>query len=107
MNRHHAMVAGAAILLTLALSVTQSRAADPRMADFVQAGKIRAALFLPQFAKDPATGELRGVGAGLVAIDIVRALAERLEVAVQIAGYPTPTAAVECLKAGACDVAFM
>src|SRR6266508_826285 len=34
---------------------------DPRLADLVQAGKIRVGLFLPQYIKDPATGEIKGV----------------------------------------------
>jgi hypothetical protein len=32
--------------------------ADTRIADLVRAGKIRVALFLPLYAKDPITGEL-------------------------------------------------
>jgi len=79
---------------------------DPRVADLVQAGKIRAALFPPQYTKEPATGELRGVAHGIVIIDLARALAARLRVEAQLVGYSSPTEVVECLKAGACDVAF-
>ena len=57
---------------------TRSPAADPRVADLVQAGKIRLALFLPQYTKNPVTGELRGVGTGFLAIELARALAARL-----------------------------
>jgi polar amino acid transport system substrate-binding protein len=85
---------------------TPLRAADPRVADLVQAGKIRLALFLPQYSKD-ASGEIRGVGTGFVAAELVRALAARLGVEMQILGYPAPSRAVECLKARACDLAFM
>jgi len=47
-NGYHAIAVGAAMLLAaLPLSGTPSRAADPRVADLVQAGKIRLAIFLP------------------------------------------------------------
>ncbi len=32
---------------------------DPRIADLVQAGRVRVALYPPQYMKDPVTGELR------------------------------------------------
>ena len=38
---------------------------------------ICLAIFLPQFNKDPATGEIRGVGTGFVATELARALAAR------------------------------
>jgi polar amino acid transport system substrate-binding protein len=82
-------------------------AADPRVADLVQAGRIRLAVFLPQYNKDPASGEIRGVGTGFVATELVRALAARIGVEMQTIGYPTPTKAVEGLKARECDLAFM
>lgn len=75
---------------------------DPRVADLVQAGKIRVGLFVPQYIKDPATGELKGVWA-----EISRALAARIGVQVVLLEHPTPPKAVECLKAGACDVLFL
>lgn len=82
-------------------------AADPRVADLVQAGKIRLAVFLPQYNKDPASGEIRPVGTGFVAAELTRALAARLGIAMQIIGYPTPTKAMEGLKARECDLALM
>src|SRR6202007_680693 len=82
-------------------------AADPRITDLVRAGKIRLAVFLPQYNKDPATGEIRGVGTGFVAAALARALAARIGVEMQIIGYPTPSKAMECLKARECDLAFM
>jgi polar amino acid transport system substrate-binding protein len=75
---------------------------DPRVADLVRAGKVRVALYLPQYTKDPATGELRGWP-----IDLVRALGERLGVEGVPAEHPTPPAAIACLKSGACDVAIL
>jgi polar amino acid transport system substrate-binding protein len=108
MNGYHAIAVGAAMLLAaLPLSGTPSRAADPRVADLVQAGKIRLAIFLPQYNKDPATGEIRGVGTGFVATELARALAARIGVELQILGYPTPLKAVEGLKARECDLALM
>ena len=80
---------------------------DPRVADIVRAGKLRVALFLPQYTKDPSTGEIRGYGSGTVHVQIAHALAARLGVEVQLLGYPTPPTVVECLKAGACDVGFL
>jgi polar amino acid transport system substrate-binding protein len=81
--------------------------ADQRIADIVQAGEIRLALFLPQYAKNPATGELRGLGPGVVMLEIGRALAARLDVQLGIVEQPTPRAALDCIKAGGCDLAFL
>jgi len=81
--------------------------ADPRVSDLVQAGIIRTALFLPQYTRDAATGELHGVGMGFVALEITRALAARLGIEMFVAELPTPPTAVECLKTGSCDVAFL
>ena len=92
-----------ALLATVATADAQ-QSGDPRVADLVRAGKLRVALFLPQYTKNPATGELRG---NVVYMEVARALAARLGVEVQLVGYPTPPAVVECLKAGACDVAFL
>ena len=46
---------------------------DPRVADLVRSGKVRVALYLPQYTKDPATGESRGRP-----IEPVRNLGERM-----------------------------
>ena len=80
---------------------------DPRVVDLVQAGKIRIALFLPQYTKDAVTGEMRGHGRGIVYMEVARALAARLGVEVQLAGHPSPREATECLKSGACDLGFL
>src|SRR5215218_4715903 len=58
------------------------QSADPRVADLVQAGKVRGALFLPQYTTDPATGELRGAAGGIVMIALARSLASRLGIEV-------------------------
>jgi len=77
---------------------------DPRVADLMRTGKLRIALFLPQYTKDPGTGEIRGKYTGAVIAEIAHALAARMEVEVQLVGYPTPPAAVESINTGACDV---
>jgi polar amino acid transport system substrate-binding protein len=79
---------------------------DIRVADLVKAGKVRRALFLPQFTTDPVTGELRGAAGGVVMIALARALTARLGVEVVLVGHPTPLKATECLKADACDLAL-
>ena len=88
------------LLLLAALHIADAQQVpDPRVADLVQAGKVRIALFPPQYAKDSVTGELKGVWA-----DVARALAARIGVELVLVEHPTPPKMVECLKAGACDV---
>jgi polar amino acid transport system substrate-binding protein len=77
-------------------------ACDPRVADLVMAGRIRVGLFPPQFVRDPATGELRGV-----LVEIIRALGARIGIEVVLVEQPTPARAVDCLNAGACDIASL
>jgi polar amino acid transport system substrate-binding protein len=76
---------------------------DPRVADLVRAGKLRVALFPPEYSKDPVTGELRGGPF----MEIARALAARLGIEALPVEYPTPPKVVECLGAGTCDVGFV
>src|ERR1700712_1717259 len=77
---------------------------DPRVADLVHAGKVRGALYFPQYAADPVSGELRGAAGGIVMIALGRALAKRLGVEIVLVGHPTPGKAVECLNQGICDL---
>ena len=81
--------------------------ADPRIADLARAGAIRLALFLPQYTKDAATGAVRGLGPGVVMLDIARELAARLGAKLLIVEQPTPRAALDCIKAGGCEFAFL
>jgi polar amino acid transport system substrate-binding protein len=78
---------------------------DPRVAALAAAGAVRVALFLPQYAEDGA--DIRGVGTGFIAIELVSALAARLGVAPRVIKYPSPKAAVAGLQDGGCDVAFL
>ncbi len=80
-------------------------AVDPRVAELAAAGAIRLALFLPQYADD--APDIRGVGTGFIAIEIVGALAARLGVAARVIKYPSPKAAVAGLQDRACDVGFL
>jgi polar amino acid transport system substrate-binding protein len=81
-------------------------AVDPRIADIAKTGVIRLALFLPQYAKTP-TGDINPLGAGLVAHELIGALAERLSTKMQIVKQPTPSKAIETLNAGGCDVMIL
>ena len=75
---------------------------DPRIADLLQAGKIRVGLFSTQYIKDLASGELKSVR-----VDIARALAARIGVQAVLLEHRAPPDVVQCLKAGACDVVFL
>jgi polar amino acid transport system substrate-binding protein len=90
-------------LLAGASLANAQQISDPRVADLVQAGKLRVGLF-PSFlyTKDPVTSQLRGVG-----IEVARALAARLGIEFVPVEYPSPLEVVACLKAGVCEVAFL
>src|SRR5262249_19317286 len=91
-----------AIFLPATSPAAAQQASDPRVADLVQAGKIRIGLFSTQFSKDPASGQLRGVRP-----DMARALAARVGVQAVLLEHRGPLEVIECLKAGACDVVFL
>ena len=77
---------------------------DARVADLVQAGKVRLGVGLaPAVAtKDPATGELRGPG-----VDLSRALAARIGVTLELVEYSSPPTTLEGVNTGAWDAAFL
>jgi polar amino acid transport system substrate-binding protein len=85
--------------MSLVMSLASS---DPRVADLVRAGKVRVAVYLPQYTKDPATGELKGWP-----IDLIRALGERIGVQGVPVEHATPLEAMACLRSGSCDVAIL
>jgi len=103
MNRRNVIGVGG-LLSPLALSGARSTSVDPRVADFVKSGKIRAGLAeAPIMAtKDPATGQLRGV-----AVDLSRELAARIGVELVQVAYPRPGAVMAGLKSNAWDIAFL
>jgi polar amino acid transport system substrate-binding protein len=73
------------------------------MADIMRRGALRLALF-PSFfyRKDETSGELRGVG-----IEIARAFAQSLGVALAPQEHPSPPAVVEALASAAADIALL
>jgi len=75
---------------------------DPRVADLVNAGKIQVALYVPQYTKDPVTGELRGW-----AVDLVAALAAHIGVRSVPVEHPNPANALSSVASGACDAAII
>lgn len=86
-------------------SAYAQQATDPRVADLVQAGRVRVGLGLgtPALAiKDPASGEIRGP-----ALDLARALSARIKIELLIVEYPRPGAVIEGARANAWDVAFL
>jgi len=86
---------------------SESMAVDPRTADLVKSGRLRVAIFLPQYVKDSAAGIVRGIGMGFVAIEMGRALAAQLGIALALIENDTPLQAMERLKSGGCDLACL
>lgn len=68
-------------------------------------GKLRVGINMSNFlltAKDPATGEPRGI-----AVELGRELGRRLGVPVEIVPYPNPGALADAATSGAWDVGFL
>jgi polar amino acid transport system substrate-binding protein len=72
---------------------------EPRVADLVAAGCVRAGLFPPQYTRDAATGALSGPW-----LEVIRALGAQIGVPAVVVELPTPDALIECLAAGRCDI---
>ena len=106
MALHRRVLLMAAALLAPAGAAAQ-QGPHPRVADLIRAGEVRVGLHLPQFTRDPATGDIHGHGTGVVIVQIAQALADRVGVKLKLVGHRSPPALVECLKAGACDVGFL
>jgi polar amino acid transport system substrate-binding protein len=95
----------ALVVIFLGLSTTTicaQQKSDARVIDLIQAGKMRVGLFPPQYVKDSTTGQLRSVW-----VEVARGLAARIGVELVMLERSTPPAAIECLKAGECDVIFL
>jgi len=103
------------LTLTLALGIVvegvgaqilyAQQTTDPRVADLVRAGKLRLGVGLGASLialKDPATGEVRGP-----AMDLGRALAAKIGIALQPVYYPRPGVVPEGLRTSAWDVTFL
>lgn len=89
-------------LLFGTFSISAQQTPDPRIADLVAAGKVRVGLFLPQYRKDPATGEPKSAW-----VDLSKEFAKRVGVPLVIVEHKTPVEAIACLKDGACDLMFL
>lgn len=78
---------------------------DSRVADLVKAEELRVGIglgVLMQAVKNPTTGELRGA-----ALEMARALAERIGVRLVTVEYPRPGAVLDGLRTNAWDVTFL
>jgi polar amino acid transport system substrate-binding protein len=101
------LLAFLALTATVGSASAQQPSLDKRVGDIVQAGKIRVGLHLPQFVKDPASGEIHGHGTGKVIVTIAQALGTQLGVKLELVGHPSPPKLIECLQAQACDAGFL
>ncbi len=72
----------------------------------LKTGILRAGLFLPQYRLDD-DGKVVGVSMGIVGSALTKAMSEYFGVEAKIQTYPTPPAALNAIKAGDCDIAFM
>jgi len=94
------------MLVAVSVSVVDAQqSADPRVADIIQAGRLRVALGLgsPVLAlKDPNSGEVRGP-----ALDLARALAKKIGVRLEPVEYPRPGAILAGVKNNEWDVTFL
>src|SRR6266498_1607091 len=85
-------------MLSAAIADAQQMS-DPRIGDLVAAGKVRFGTFPPQYAKDSATGELKGPW-----VEVMRALGAHMGLSVVLIELSNPSNLVECLSNGPCDV---
>jgi len=91
-----------AVALLAAASQAQAQSPDPRIDGLVRSGAVRVAVFPPQYRKDPVSHVVEGWP-----VDLAAALAERLKVKAATIEYPGPREAMEGLRSGNCDVAFL
>jgi polar amino acid transport system substrate-binding protein len=96
------------VLLFTALVAAPAAAqtSDPRVADLVQAGKIRVGIHT-FYTRDSATGEARPVSTGIIFLDMARMLGASIGVEVVPVWHPTIPEMLACLAATACDVGIM
>lgn len=95
----------AAGLVLVASCATAPQVTPAVRADLAPTGKLRAGINFGNVlltAKDPATGEPRGV-----AVDLARELAQRLGVPLEIVPFSGAGQMAEAVKTGAWDVAFL
>src|SRR3954464_11104386 len=95
-----------ASLIVVSASIASAQQADPRVADLVQAGKIRVGIH-SFFTKDSRTGELRAVSTGIIFLDIARILGARIGVEVLPVCHPPIPEMLTCVTSGDSDAGFM
>src|SRR5947209_11591794 len=97
------------LLLVISFSIMSmnlagaQQARDPRVADLVQAGKIRVGIH-SFYTKDSRTGELKAVSTGIIFLDIARIIGARIGIEVLPVWRATIPEMLTCLTAGVCDV---
>jgi polar amino acid transport system substrate-binding protein len=94
--------AAVAAMLAAAPIAEAQQSPDPRIADLVQAGRVRVGLHSLQYTKESATGELKGPW-----IEVYRDLSARMGVKLVFVDHPSPPKMVECLDKGGCDIASL
>src|SRR5437763_13335547 len=98
------------LILTLAAIIASPAEAqqttDPRVADLVQAGKIRVGIH-SFYTKHSRTGELKAVSSGIIFLDVARLLGARIGIEVLPVWHPGVPEMLACVTASACDVGFM
>jgi polar amino acid transport system substrate-binding protein len=94
-------------IAVLANLAEAQQVSDARVADLVQAGKIRVGVHSLMYKKDPQTGEPKADSVGIILLDIARALGARIGAEIVPVGHPTIPEMLTCLTAGACDMGFM
>ena len=96
---------GIVVLVACVFAAEAEQAADPRVADLIQSGKLRIALGLgsPVLAiKDPRSGDVRGP-----ALDLARVLAAKIGVQLEPVEYPRPGAILQGIQNNEWDVTFL
>jgi polar amino acid transport system substrate-binding protein len=91
--------------LLIAGCATSPRVPDAARSELASTGKLRAGMNLGNTlftTKDPATGELRGVS-----VDLMRELASRLGVPLELVVYATPGEVADTAQKGIWDVAIL
>jgi polar amino acid transport system substrate-binding protein len=95
-----------ASLIVVSASIASAQQADLRIADLVQASKIRVGIH-SFYTKDSRTGELKAVSSGIIFLDVARLLGARIGIEVLPVWHPGVPEMLACVTASACDVGFM
>jgi len=93
------------LIAMLASLAEAQQTPDPRVADLVQAGKIRVGVHCVMYGNDAQSGELKAGGNQFFSIWLVHSA--RIGAEVVPVGHPTVPEMLTCLTTGACDTGFM